>query len=44
MDNQGWSGICFILAGVFGLAYWRIRLMEEIEKRDNPDDGDKSDE
>ena len=42
MDQSQLGGLCFFVAAVLGMVWWRLRLLHELEKqeRDDKDDDD----
>lgn len=42
MTESQWGGLCYILAAVLGLIYWRLQVEVELRTRDRQEDDDES--
>ena len=38
MDENQWAGVCYLIAAVLGLIWWRIRLLDELDKEKDDND------
>ena len=40
MDQSQLGGLCYVIAAVLGLVYWRLRIYDDLNKRVDQDDDD----